>query len=100
MGQRQLERAVRCPTLRVVLELPQEHRREIDRQMDPGMLRHEVRHGVVIADRVQAHPRLPVAAARRRRCEVAIERLVLMPEDCYVQPGAYTELHHRPVDQP
>ena len=75
-----VERTVRRATPCVVLDLPQENGGEVDCEMNPGMLRDQCGHGVIVADGVQANPRQQMTATAAGRGEVPVERLVLMPE--------------------
>lgn len=71
--------AVRSAALQIVLQLPEEDGRDIDRRMHIGILRQQVGHAEIVAQPVQAHPREAVGPVWRRG-QVTVERLVVVPE--------------------
>lgn len=87
-----LERAISRTAFRVVLDLPEEDRREIDGEMDLRVtLQEGSSHGVIVTDRVQSDPRKPVGALLLFGLHIFVKWLVLVPEDCQVNFGSHLE---------
>ncbi len=75
---RQLERLVGGPA-RVVVELRDQDGREVDRRPQAVVLGDPRRHREIVAQRVQAYPRRPVAPSRRGARGERVRRLMLVP---------------------
>jgi len=71
----EVERTVRGAVQQVVVDLAEQHGREIERDMHV-VFGGKSSHRVVVANRVQADPRIAVASGCGR---IAIERLMLVP---------------------
>ena len=91
MGVRVRSSAIGCAALGIVLDLPEEDRREIDGEMDLGMALQDGGHRIVVTDRMQSDPRERVGALLLLGLQIFVERLVLVPEDCQVDLGSYQE---------
>lgn len=85
-GSRENECVVPRPSLRVVEQLVEEYRRDVDRHVHFGMLQQQRGHGVIVAESVQSHPWHPMIPGRLRGRVVPVPRLVEVPEEGDGQP--------------
>jgi len=77
------ERRIVRPPLREIVELIDQRRDEIERQLQAGMRHRQRRHVVIVLERMEPDPRERCGRADR----VHIERLVEVPEDGDAESG-------------
>ena len=94
----EIERTVRSAVLEVVVDLAQQNRREIERDVHL-VFGSKGSHRVVVADCVQADPRIPVAPASVRSRRIAVEGLVLVPQPRDIERGPHSEAHWRGLNR-
>jgi len=71
--------------LQIVLNLPQQGSGQVDGEVDAGMFGRQDGHGEVVAQGVQAHKGVQVAAFWRRMGGVFVDGLVLVPQERQVE---------------
>src|SRR5581483_7344526 len=62
------------------------------------MASHQIRHGIVVAERVQPYPGMNVATPLHGARCILVARLVLVPEQGQVESGSHRERCYRQRD--
>ena len=90
--ERQFQGGIREAALDVARELPQKHRRQVNGEVHVGVALQQGRHGIVVPERVQPHPREQKPSGGLGAQTIEVERLMLMPQQRQKKPRPHPGL--------